>query len=94
MAMRVTTRMMSELGVSRMNERLAQLEKSQRSLATGRRIHVSSDDVSGMSAALSARAGIAHFSQGPHGRHDAAKTLPAALHAWRRCIHLSTGCIS
>ena len=70
MAMRVTTRMMSELGLGRMNERLAQLERSQRSLSTGRRIHVASDDVSGMAAALSARAGIAEAKQAQRNAAD------------------------
>jgi flagellar hook-associated protein 3 FlgL len=78
MAMRVTTRMMSELGVSRMNERLAQLERSQRSLATGRRIHVSSDDVSGMSAALSARAGIAESKQAQRNAADGLSWIQVA----------------
>jgi flagellar hook-associated protein 3 FlgL len=78
MAMRVTTRMMSELGVSRMNERLAQLERSQRSLSTGRRIHVASDDVSGMSAALSARAGIAEAQQAQRNAADGLSWIQAA----------------
>ena len=78
MAMRVTTRMMSELGVSRMNERLAQLERSQRSLSTGRRIHVASDDVSGMSAALSARAGIAEAKQAQRTAADGLSWIQAA----------------
>ena len=78
MAMRVTTRMMSERGVSRMNERLAQLERSQRSLATGRRIHVSSDDVSGMSAALRARAGIAEAKQAQRNAADGLSWIQVA----------------
>ncbi len=78
MAMRVTTRMMSELGLSRMNERLAQLERSQRDLATGRRIHVASDDVSGMSASLSARAGIADARQAQRNAADGLSWIQTA----------------
>ncbi len=78
MAMRVTTRMMSELGVNRMNERLAQLERSQRSLASGRRIHVASDDVSGMTAALSARAGIAEAKQAQRNAADGLSWIQVA----------------
>lgn len=62
--------MMSDLGVSRMNDRLAQFERSQRNLATGRRLHVASDDVAGMNTALSARAGIATAQQAQRNAED------------------------
>lgn len=62
--------MMSDLGVSRMNDRLAQFERSQRNLATGRRIHVASDDVASMNTALNARAGIATAQQAQRNADD------------------------
>lgn len=70
MSLRVTTRMMSDLGVARMNDRLAQFERSQRNLATGRRIHVASDDVAGMNQSLSVREGIASAKQAQRNAHD------------------------
>lgn len=70
MNMRITNRMMVDLAVSRMNTRLGQFERSQRDLATGRRIHVASDDVAGMNTALGMRASLAANSQAQRNAED------------------------
>ncbi|MDH4118712.1 MAG: flagellar hook-associated protein FlgL, partial [Acidimicrobiia bacterium] len=70
MAMRVTNRMMVDLAVQRLNTRIGQFERSQRDLATGRRIHVASDDVAGMNTAMGLRAALAANSQAQRNAHD------------------------
>ena len=70
MSMRVTNRMMVDLAVQRMNTRIGQFERSQRDLATGRRIHVASDDVAGMNTALGLRATLAANSQAQRNADD------------------------
>lgn len=70
MSMRVTNRMMVDLAVQRMNTRIGQFERSQRDLATGRRIHVASDDVAGMNSALGLRASLAANAQAQRNADD------------------------
>jgi flagellar hook-associated protein 3 FlgL len=70
MSMRVTNRMMVDLAVQRMNTRLGQFERSQRDLATGRRIHVASDDVAGMNTALGLRSTLAANAQAQRNADD------------------------
>jgi flagellar hook-associated protein 3 FlgL len=70
MNMRITNRMMVDLAVQRMNTRLGQFERSQRDLATGRRIHVASDDVAGMNAAIGLRASLAANAQAQRNADD------------------------
>lgn len=69
-SMRITNRMMVDLAVQRMNTRLGQFERSQRDLATGRRIHVASDDVAGMNAAIGLRATLAANAQAQRNADD------------------------
>jgi flagellar hook-associated protein 3 FlgL len=68
--MRITNRMMVDLAVQRMNTRLGQFERSQRDLATGRRIHVASDDVAGMNAAIGLRGSLAANAQAQRNAQD------------------------
>lgn len=70
MTMRITNRMMVDLAVARMNDRLTQFESSQRELATGKRIHVASDDVAGMNTALDVRSAIAANDQARRNGQD------------------------
>ena len=70
MNMRITNRMMVDLAVQRMNTRLGQFERSQRDLATGRRIHVASDDVAGMNAAIGLRGSLAANAQAQRNAED------------------------
>jgi flagellar hook-associated protein 3 FlgL len=70
MNMRVTNRMMVDLAVQRMNTRIGQFERSQRDLATGRRIHVASDDVAGMNQALGLRSTLAANAQAQRNADD------------------------
>lgn len=70
MSMRITNRMMVDLAVQRMNTRLGQFERSQRDLATGRRIHVASDDVAGMNSAIGIRSALAANSQAQRNADD------------------------
>jgi flagellar hook-associated protein 3 FlgL len=69
-SMRITNRMMVDLAVQRMNTRLGQFERSQRDLATGRRIHVASDDVAGMNSAIGIRSALAANSQAQRNGED------------------------
>lgn len=71
MSMRVTNRMMVDLAVQRMNTRIGQFERSQRDLATGKRIHVASDDVAGMNTALGLRATLSANRQAQRNADDA-----------------------
>jgi flagellar hook-associated protein 3 FlgL len=68
--MRITNRMMVDQAVGRMNSRIEQFERSQRDLATGRRIHVASDDVGGMNIAMNVRASIAANTQAQRNAQD------------------------
>ncbi len=52
MTNRITNRMMTDLGVRRMNDRLNDFERAQTDLTTGKRIRVASDDPAGMSRSL------------------------------------------
>lgn len=70
MNMRITNRMMVDLAVQRMNTRIGEFERSQRDLATGRRIHVASDDVAGMNTALGMRAALAANAQAQRNADD------------------------
>lgn len=70
MSMRITNRMMVDLAVQRMNTRLGQFERSQRDLATGRRIHVASDDVAGMNSAIGLRSALAANAQAQRNAED------------------------
>ena len=70
MSMRITNRMMVDLAVQRMNTRLGQFERSQRDLATGRRIHVASDDVAGMNSAMGIRSALAANTQALRNAED------------------------
>jgi flagellar hook-associated protein 3 FlgL len=68
--MRITNRMMVDLAVQRLNTRLGQFERSQRDLATGRRIHVASDDVAGMNSAIGLRGSLAANAQAQRNAGD------------------------
>lgn len=70
MPMRITNRMMVDQAVARMNDRLRQFEASQKDLATGKRIHVASDDVAGMNVALGVRSALASNSQAQRNAQD------------------------
>jgi flagellar hook-associated protein 3 FlgL len=70
MTIRVTNRTMVDQAVARMSARLGQFERAQRDLATGRRIHVASDDVAGMNTALNLRASIAATGQAQRNGQD------------------------
>src|SRR5690606_35634055 len=50
--------------------RMEQFERSQRDLATGRRIHVPSDDVGGMNIAMNVRSSIAANTQAQRNAQD------------------------
>lgn len=78
MTMRVTNRMMVQSSVRRMTERLAAFERTQKTLATGKRIHTASDDVAGMNRALSVRAGLAANAQAKRNAEDGAMWVELA----------------
>lgn len=68
--MRVTNRMLVDQGVRRLDERITEFERAQRALATGRRIHVPSDDVAGMNRALGLRSAISSNTQAIRNAED------------------------
>lgn len=68
--MRITTRMIVDRGVSRLNDRLTALEATQRSLATGRRVNAPSADVAASGAALAARSALAANGQAQRNAED------------------------
>jgi len=70
MTMRITNRMMVDLAVRRMNDRLTQFESSQRQLATGKRIQVASDDVAGMNTVLEVTSSLASNTQAQRNASD------------------------
>lgn len=70
--MRVTNRMLVDQGVGRLRERIDAFERAQRALATGRRLHVSSDDVAGMNRALGLRSTLAAGAQAIRNAEDGA----------------------
>jgi flagellar hook-associated protein 3 FlgL len=67
---RITNRMMVTQAVERMNARIGQFSRAQRDLATGRRIHVASDDVAGMNVSLGLRSSLAANSQARRNAED------------------------
>lgn len=70
MTNRITNRMMTDLGVRRMNERLEQFERAQSDLNTGKRLRVASDDPAGMSRALGLRSQLAGNAQAKRNADD------------------------
>lgn len=70
MTMRITNRMMVDLAVRRMNDRLTQFESAQRQLATGKRIQVASDDVAGMNTVLDLGSAMAANTQAQRNIQD------------------------
>lgn len=70
MSYRITNRMMTDLGVRRLNDRLFQFEKAQTDLTTGKRIRVASDDPAGMSRSLRLRTSLAANSQAKKNADD------------------------
>ncbi len=78
MTMRVTNRMMVESAVRRMSARLSSFERTQKALATGKRILAASDDVAGMNRALSVRAGLAANAQAKRNAEDGAMWVELA----------------
>lgn len=68
--MRVTNRMLVDQGVGRLRERITEFERAQKALATGRRIHLPSDDVAGMNRALGLRSALAANTQAIRNAED------------------------
>ena len=78
MTMRVTNRMMVQSAVRRMSDRLAAFERTQKTLATGKRINTASDDVAGMNRALAVRASLAATAQAKRNAEDGAMWVELA----------------
>ena len=78
MAMRITHGIMVGQAIGRMNERLRQFDVAQNNLATGKRIHLPSDDVPAMDAALLYRSSLASNAQAQRNAHDGVALIEAA----------------
>ena len=78
MAMRITHGIMVGQAIGRMNERLRQFDVAQNNLATGKRIHLPSDDVPAMDAVLMYRSNLASNAQAQRNAHDGVALIEAA----------------
>ncbi len=70
MNIRITSRMLSDQATARLNERLNAFQTAQNDLATGKRIHVASDDVIGMNSVLSLKSALAANAQAQRNAQD------------------------